>query len=533
MKKNEKSAAKTLTILLVEDREADYVLTRELLADTYGDGVTLDWVKTRDAALKALGSVDYDVCLIDYRLGKWTGLDLLREAIADGARVPFIMLTGQDNREVDVEAMQAGAADYLAKDDISAPVLKRSMRLALARQQHLTAERESQELLKKANIKLSELYKTAHQFVDNVSHEFRTPLAVIKDFASILAEGLAGEVNEDQQKYLGIIVNRVDDLAVMVDDMLDISKLEAGMLRVARQECNLESIFEDVRTTLERKAEANSAALKIAIDASLPTVYCDAEKIGRVIINLAVNAFKFSDEDGVVFLWARHDRKNAQIRVGVTDNGPGIAPENLQAIFERFKQVGGDVRSSTKGFGLGLNIVKELVHLNFGDIGVESDRGKGSTFAFTIPTFDPPRILKRYLQRIEQFRDGVSFVSLVTARRTADATDAPDEDVEHFLQYQLRRTDLMFKAGDGRWLLGVATSQPQLDQLLERLGDAWSDANANRPDAPLPAIEYEPNGTWSIADQASDFIETFDAVLKSGSGRKGKAAARASIGDAA
>ena len=510
---DQESAAETLAILLVEDRKADYVLTRELLSETFGDGFKLDWVKTWDAALAALGSVEYDVCLVDYRLGKWTGLDLLREAIAGGARVPFIMLTGQDNREVDVEAMQAGAADYLAKDDISAPVLKRSVRLALARQQHLTAERESQELLKKANIKLSELYNTAHQFVDNVSHEFRTPLAVIKDFASILSEGLAGEVNDEQQEYLGIVINRVDDLAVMVDDMLDISKLEAGLLCVARQESRLDRIFEDVRTTLERKAAANKAALKITVDDALPAVYCDAEKIGRVITNLAVNAFKFSGEDGEVSLWARHDPKNSQAVVGVTDNGPGIAKENVKAIFDRFRQVGGDVRSSTKGFGLGLNIVKELVHLNLGDITVESKLGKGSTFAFSIPTFYPPKVLERFMERIDQFRNDSPFVSLITARQAPRTEAEFNDDVEQFLQYQLRRTDLMFKAGAGKWLLGAATGQQQLDEFLAHLGNAWNDANLNRPDTPLPAIEFEINGTWRIPDEGAEFIKYFDTAF--------------------
>ena len=480
-----------------------------------------------------MSSVEYDVCLIDYRLGKWTGLDLLREAVGGGVRVPFIMLTGLDNREIDVEAMQAGAADYLAKDDISAPVLKRSVRLALARQQHLTAERESQELLKKANLKLSELYNTAHQFVDNVSHEFRTPLAVIKDFASILSEGLAGEVNDEQQEYLGIIINRVDDLAVMVDDMLDISKLEAGLLCVARQESRIDRIFEGVRTTLERKAAASTAALKISVDASLPTVYCDAEKIGRVITNLAVNAFKFSGENGEVSLWARHDLENSQAVVGVTDNGPGIAPENVQAIFDRFKQVGGDVRSSTKGFGLGLNIVKELVHLNFGDITVESELGKGSTFTFSIPTFDPPKILERFMGRIEQFRNDSSFVSLITARQTAEAAAELDDEVEQFLQYQLRRTDLMFKAGAGKWLLGAATSQQQLDQFLARLGDAWNDTNLNRPDAPLPAIEFEIHGTWQICDQDAEFIKSFNAAFSTDRECQSEHDQQAAVGDAA
>jgi hypothetical protein len=504
--------AKPLAILLVEDGEADYFLTRELLTKTFGCGVKVDWVQTWDGALEALARVEYDVCLIDYYLGQWNGLDLLREAIGQGTRVPFIMLTGQDSREIDVESMQAGATDYLSKDEISVPVLKRSVRFALARQQHLTAERETKELLEKANQTLSELYNTAHQFVDNVSHEFRTPLAVIKDFASILSEGLAGPVNRDQQEYLGIVINRVDDLAVMVDDMLDISKLEAGLLCVARQEARPDCIFEAVRTTLERKALANGATLKISIDTPLPTVYCDTEKIGRVITNLAVNAFKFSGDAGEVSLWAHHDAKNSQIVVGVSDNGPGIAPENVQEIFRRFKQVDGDIRSSTKGFGLGLNIVKELLYLNFGDIEVESKLGKGSTFTFTIPIFDPLKVLERFINRMERSNNGLSLVSVFTARTEPEAA-ALNDDVEHFLHYQLRRSDLLFKAGPGRWILCAETRRQQPEQILSDFGDAWKDTNQNRPGASLPAIEYNLLGTWRTDDEGAELIKRFDAAF--------------------
>lgn len=522
-----------LNILLIEDDEDDFVLARELLNAAFAGGCNLDWIDNGSAGLEAIRRNAHDLYLIDYRIGETDGLELVSNAVKSDCKAPIIVLTGLRSREIDVEAMKAGAADYLVKDEISAPLVERSVRYALARQQHLAAERESKELLKKANQKLSELYKTAHQFVDNVSHEFRTPLTVIKEFASILADGLAGEVNEAQKEYLGIVVNRVDDLAVMVHDMLDISKLEVGLFGVVRQDCRLEAIIENVRTTLERKAVATSTILKIAPDDSLPAVYCDAEKIGRVITNLAVNAFKFSGEGGEVLLWGRHDADRSQITIGVTDNGPGIASENVQANFERFKQVGGDVRASTKGFGLGLNIVKELVQLNFGDIAVESELGKGSTFTFTIPTFDPPEILQRFMARVEQFLNGSSYVSLITAQTQPEADMALGGEVERFLQNQLRQGDLLFTAEPGRWLLCAATNRQQLEHILARLGDARADTNRNRPSTPLPAIEFEVEGTWRVRDEGAEFIRRFQLEFEAGQafqrGRKGHPA----IGDAA
>ncbi len=128
-----RAVSQTLDILLVEDDEDDFVLTRALLSETFGGGFNLDWVTTWDTALEALRRDEFDVCLVDYHLGKWNGLDLIHEAICRGAGVPFIMLTGQDSREIDIEASRVGAADYLVKSQITAPLLERTIRYAQER----------------------------------------------------------------------------------------------------------------------------------------------------------------------------------------------------------------------------------------------------------------------------------------------------------------------------------------------------------------------------------------------------------------
>jgi signal transduction histidine kinase len=381
---------------------------------------------------------------------------------------------------------------------------------------------QTNELLRVSNKKLSELYNTAHQFVDNVSHEFRTPLSVIKEFSAILRDGLGGEINDEQREYLEIVINRVEDLNIMVNDMLDISRLEAGLLGVVREECSAVDIVEHIKTTLEHRAVLNSINLTIDIGPQLPTVYCDADKIRQVIINLVVNACKFSSEGGDVELKAYYDLDQSQIVFSVTDNGPGLSAENAQAIFERFRQVGDNIRASTKGFGLGLSIAKELVHLNLGDIGVESEPGKGSSFFFTVPIFDPPRILERFMKRAELFRNSPAYISVVTARIDPEVGSDRQTDIEQFLQRQLRHTDLLLRAVSDTWFIFAATNLKGIDQMIARLENAWIESNRNRLGGDLPEIRFKSNGTWRILDQRGELVEKFVSAFNPDELRRGK-----------
>src|SRR5690606_16188025 len=151
-------------------------------------------------------------------------------------------------------------------------------------------------LLKRKNRRLKRLYETAHRFVDNVSHEFRTPLTVIKEYVGLVHDGVLGGLSEEQADMLEVVTDRADDLNNMVNDMLDISKLDAGMLGLWRKTCNVSDMIERVRPSLERKSHLKQVAIEFDIPETLPQVFCDDEKIGRVIVNLAINAIKFSGD---------------------------------------------------------------------------------------------------------------------------------------------------------------------------------------------------------------------------------------------
>lgn len=513
------ASADMTTVVAVEDDAGDIELLRRCLEQITDFKFEIVHCTTAQVAQTALKARPSSIVFLDYQLGAEDGLQALEEVRSTGFPGPIVVLTGQGDEYIVAKLMRSGADYYVRKSDMTPEIIRRAIRNAQNQYSRRKTEAYNRQLLeelqttkkslKRKNQRLTELYETAHQFVDNVSHEFRTPLTVIREFTSILRDGLAGEVNDEQREYLDIALNRTDDLSTMVDDMLDISKLEAGVLGVSRRNCMMGNVVDNVRATLERKALASKVGLKIDVPESLPAVYCDAEKIGRVLINLTVNAIKFCDEGGHVRV-AVSRADETQLGVRVTDDGPGIAPENLQSIFERFKQVDGDVRSSTQGFGLGLSIAKELVHLNFGMIDVSSELGRGSTFSFTVPIADPRVVLSLCLQRLCSYA-----VSLLIASVNCSADRETLHDVDEFLQHQLHRNDLLFRASSTVWVVVAAVDQLEVDQIGARLDRRRVEINRNRPSHKLPQIMFDVRGTWRVGEQGPALLSRFEAEFAS------------------
>lgn len=480
-------------ILLVEDDEEDYLITRGLLGEIQTWRVKLEWVSSFEAGLEQIEGRRHDVCLIDYRLGARDGLELLRSATERGCGAPMILLTGLDDHEIDMAAMKAGAADYLCKARIDAELLERSIRYALEHHRAQVMLAEANEQLQKKNKILSELTETAHRFVDNVAHEFRTPLTVIKEFASIIAEGLGGPVTQEQAQYLEFISSATRDLAQMVTDFLDSSKLKAGSLRVDRQAWGVERLFESVRVMLSARAAEKRIRVVEEVEPGLGLVFADLEKAGRVVINLAVNAIKFSPEGSVVRLWAKGSAAGG-VEVGVTDQGSGLSEQDVGIIFRRFKQVGDVQRASTKGFGLGLNIAKELIWLNLGMVRVESRPAAGSTFSFTLPPDDPAVVLRGYFERLAELDEPPTQLAVVRVEQGEGWVET--SRLWGFLASVVYPMDLIFPAEDRRGLILIgATAEPQ--RWVEHLVEANRSRQQNKPTQTWPDLKVTCLGQWA------------------------------------
>lgn len=510
-----------LRVLLVDDDVADAELTRVALAESRSRQFQVTHATRAAAALDCLRRDAFDVLLLDLGLPDAQGMATVETVREENDEVPIVVLTGLSDEKTALESLDRGAQDYLVKGTATSGSLERSICYAIQRQQQHRALAVTNEQLAQKNQWLQTLNETARNFVDNVSHDFRTPLAVIREFASILQEGLNGPVNAKQQEYLGVIMARVDDLALMTDDLLDVSKLEAGLLGLWRRTVQPLEIIERVRVVLERRAASAHLSLEIAVEDSLPAVYCDVEKIGRVIVNLAVNAIKFTRADGRVRVWVKASSQDQEVTFGVTDTGPGIAPENLAAIFERFKQVGGKAEAKAKGFGLGLNIARELVQLNLGKMHVESSLGHGSTFSFTVPAADPLVLFDRYLDLVLACADQSpafnSSVSLLTAEIGAGGDAKLLSAVNGFLQTAVGSYDLVYCVDERHWALAIRRQQDELNALVRQITQEWTEFGDNRPAGALPELRIETVGSWRTDRRRAELVEAFRAITRANS----------------
>jgi signal transduction histidine kinase len=220
-------------------------------------------------------------------------------------------------------------------------------------------------------------------FLANMSHELRTPLNAIIGFSEVLIEKMFGELNEKQADYLNDIHSSGKHLLSLINDILDLSKIEAGRMELDVAEFDLRSALENAMTLVKERAQRNGISLSLEVDPSLGMFRGDERKFKQILLNLLSNAVKFTSEGGKVGVAARPGA--AAVEFSVTDTGVGIAAEDLAVVFEEFKQVGRDYTRKAEGTGLGLALTKRFVELHGGTIRLASEPGKGSTFTFTIP----------------------------------------------------------------------------------------------------------------------------------------------------
>jgi PAS domain S-box-containing protein len=226
------------------------------------------------------------------------------------------------------------------------------------------------------------------EFLSHVSHELRSPLTAIKQFTTILLGGLAGELNPEQREYQQIVLKNIRQLQAMIDDLLEVTRLETGKLTVEPERVSVVIAVTDTFNTLQGSARAKGVTLSYDLPPNLPSAHADAMRLRQILIILLDNAIKFTPEGGAVAIQARVLQKDPRfLLLEVTDTGIGISPEMGQRIFERLYQVSERTDTSRKGLGLGLHICKELVTRHGGDIWAERRRDKGSVFSFTLPVF--------------------------------------------------------------------------------------------------------------------------------------------------
>ncbi len=221
------------------------------------------------------------------------------------------------------------------------------------------------------------------EFLANMSHELRTPLNAVIGFSEVLIERMFGEVNPKQEEYLQDILSSGKHLLSLINDILDLSKIEAGRMELEAQPFDLPAALDNALTLIKERAARNSIALDVHVDPRIGEILADERKIKQVLLNLLSNAVKFTPEGGKITMSAVMNGKS--VEVSVADTGIGIAAADQETVFEEFRQVGTDYARKREGTGLGLALARRLVELHGGKLSLQSELGKGSTFTFTIP----------------------------------------------------------------------------------------------------------------------------------------------------
>jgi signal transduction histidine kinase len=381
-------------VLVVDDEKEIRVFLDKALSRFGGFHVEL--AESGEEALRKLEKEPFDLVLTDLKMPKMDGIQLIAQIAKSKPETLTIMMTGHGTIDSALEAMKRGASDYLTKP-INLEEMMLRLRKVMEERQRFISLKDYAAGLEKTNQELRRIDSIKSEFVSVASHELRTPLAAIKNAVQLMLSGETGEINKDQEKFLSMAERNINRLTNILNDLLNLSRIESGKIELKFKNIELKDIIELAASSLRPHADGKSIQIEVEIPEQLPTVYADQDKIEQILTNLIGNAVKFTPDGGKILIAAEpfpHDKQGGDgkmIAISVKDTGVGIPAEHLEAIFEKFHQVEGSLHRSVSGTGLGLAITKGLVEAHQGKIWAESEVEKGSTFIFTLPIAEGER----------------------------------------------------------------------------------------------------------------------------------------------
>ena len=289
-----------------------------------------------------------------------------------------------------IELLNKVAGDFTREDADRLLTLVPPIAIAIENAQFYGQAQKRAAELQEANVNLIKLNDARIEFVSSVSHELRTPMTAIKGYTDMLLSGMVGKLTEPQLRFISIIKANADRLGILVSDLLEVSRLEAGRIHLKPKVVSADEVIYEAASTLQGQIVAKKLALATNIPANLPPVWGDRDRLIQILTNLLSNACKYTPEGGSIEVTASLRQGEAatdkpSVQIDVADTGIGIAPEEQAKVFQRFFRADHPMVRDQVGTGLGLSIVKGLVELHRGRIWFTSELGKGTTFSFLVP----------------------------------------------------------------------------------------------------------------------------------------------------
>ena len=376
-------------ILVIEDDQAYVFLCKRYLRKDQLFNHKVISAATAEGALAACRVHKFDCIIVDYLLPDTLGTEAI-QSIRDllGDDMPSTIVFTADGGETAAgDAVRSGAADFLAKRNVNQESLCRAVNNAVEKG-HLRRSLTEQILeLEAANEQLVARNNEIQRFYHTVSHEVKTPLTAIQEFVSIVHDGLAGEVQEEQRTILNYALQSCAQISAHFNDLLELSRFETGKMTVEMTSNSIYDVFHHCVVAANPAAVSKGISLEVTDEEGLPQVMIQSNRIIQVVSNLLCNAIKFTHSGGVVKLNCEVIKAGKSLCISVADNGCGIAQSDITKIFDRLYQVTPAVRQDADpGMGLGLSIASQIVSLHGSEIRVESQLGEGTTFSFELET---------------------------------------------------------------------------------------------------------------------------------------------------
>lgn len=388
-------------ILIVDDTPANVEMLSQILQP---DGYEILTATDGESGLRLTRECDPDLVLLDLVLPGMMGIEVLDILKREKPETLVILTTAFGSEETAIQAIRRGVNDYIINKrpfdaDEVRDVVRRARNEAVLRKENARLEREltfanqqlkeysgyleqSVEELRGSNEKLTELDRAKASFFSMISHELRHPLTVAKGYLELVT-GSTAVLDPETRTHLGIAEQNLDNLAKMLDDLLDLSRMEAGHYHIDRQAERAASLVNQSILAMTAVAGAKGIKLSSDLPAGVPLVSADPRRIAQVLANLVDNAIKFTPSGGQIKISAIE--RPGEVEFIVSDTGIGIAPTELEKIFDRFYQVKNPAMATQEGAGLGLAISREIVRLHSGQIWATSEHGGGSQLHFTLP----------------------------------------------------------------------------------------------------------------------------------------------------
>jgi signal transduction histidine kinase len=374
-----------LRVLVAEDSEDDFeILLRELKRGGY------EVVAQRVASLTHFEGAlaqPWDLVISDWMMPGFGGRMVLDTLSTKRLATPCIVISGTIGEEPAVEALKAGALDFLSKDKPKrfVPVIERALREAAERVKSEEIRRRSA-ALEMQNRRIQEANRLKSEFLANMSHELRTPLNAIIGFAELLHDGQVPASSPQHKEFLGDILSSGKHLLQLINDVLDLAKVEAGKLEFRPEKVEIARVVNEISSILRTHLASKRVHLELDIDPLLGELFLDPGRLKQIAYNYLSNAIKFSSPGGRVVLRIAPENDDDELfRISVTDQGIGISEVDQTRLFVEFQQLEAGSAKRHQGTGLGLALTKRLVEAQGGSIGVASEIGKGSTFFAVIP----------------------------------------------------------------------------------------------------------------------------------------------------